>query len=78
MSSTIALYERDITHARWFKGTKSANDDPPDNCVEVAAFADAVAMRDSKDLSRPPLRFTDTEWEAFIAGAKAGEFDFFG
>ena len=45
-------------------------------CVEVARLADGhVAVRDNKNLGRPALVFTADEWSAFIAGAKAGEFD---
>lgn len=46
-------------------------------CVEVAPLPDGmVALRDSKDVSKPPHEFTAAEWAAFIAGAKNGEFDF--
>jgi hypothetical protein len=45
------------------------------NCVEVALMADGVRVRDSKDRGGPILRFTFSEWAAFIAGAQAGEFD---
>jgi hypothetical protein len=46
-------------------------------CVEVAALGDTagVTLRDSKDASSPELTFTVQEWEAFVAGVKAGEFD---
>jgi hypothetical protein len=36
---------------------------------------DRVFVRDSKDPDGPVLTFRAREWEAFIAGAKAGEFD---
>lgn len=57
----------------WRKSTKSG---PSTDCVETA-FADNgdVLVRDSKDRSGPVLRFTATEWDAFVAGAKNGEFD---
>jgi len=46
-------------------------------CVEVASRPDGtVYIRDSKDTSKPAHRFDRLEWAAFIAGAKAGEFDF--
>jgi hypothetical protein len=44
-------------------------------CVEVARLDQAVAVRDSKDPAGPVVTFTPTEWAAFIAGAKDGEFD---
>lgn len=45
------------------------------NCVEVAPLADGVAVRDSKDQDGPVLQFTPSEWGAFIAGVRDGEFD---
>jgi predicted secreted Zn-dependent protease len=46
------------------------------NCVEVRALADSkIEVRNSRmpDVRLPP--FTCDEWQAFIAGARAGEFD---
>jgi len=34
-----------------------------------------VAVRDSKDRSKAPHVYTRREWEAFLTGAKNGEFD---
>ena len=47
-----------------------------DACAEVARSGDAVLVRDSKNPHHPPLEFTLTEWAAFLAGARNGEFDF--
>ncbi len=44
-------------------------------CVEVGSVVAEVLLRDSKDPEGPVLRFTSNEWNAFLAGAKAGEFD---
>jgi hypothetical protein len=45
-------------------------------CVEVGRTADGtVLVRDTKDRAQA-LSFTDEEWVAFVAGVKAGEFDF--
>lgn len=45
------------------------------NCVEVAATAiGGRAVRDSKDPAGPSLYFTPTEWTAFLAGTRNGEF----
>jgi hypothetical protein len=44
-------------------------------CVEVARFADTVAMRDAKNPERGPLRFSISSWDAFTAGVRLGEFD---
>jgi hypothetical protein len=59
--------------APWVKSSLSyANGD----CVEVASLADGhVGVRDSKDAEGPILRFTSSEWRAFIAGVRNGEFD---
>ncbi|HEU4425814.1 MAG TPA: DUF397 domain-containing protein [Pilimelia sp.] len=45
------------------------------SCVEVRRNDGAIQVRDSKDQSGPVLTFTLAEWRAFVAGAKAGEFD---
>lgn len=44
-------------------------------CVEVALDAAGVLVRDGKDPDGPRLAFTREEWDAFVAGCKAGEFD---
>jgi hypothetical protein len=47
-----------------------------DNCVEVGfAGADDIRVRDTKNREAGELKFTQSEWTAFIAGAKDGEFD---
>jgi uncharacterized protein DUF397 len=46
-------------------------------CVEVGQGPDgSVVVRDAKDPQRSTsLVFDRTEWAAFVAGVKAGEFD---
>ncbi len=44
-------------------------------CVQVAIREDGIGVRDSKDDSKTTLCFTPSEWDAFVAGVKAGEFD---
>lgn len=47
------------------------------NCVEAATLpGDDVALRDSKDVGpdAPVLRFTPTEWDAFVEGVLDGQF----
>ena len=63
----------DLSRAEWFKSTRSG----PycDNCVEVAFVGDGIAVRDSKNPTGPALLFTTDEWDAFVGGAKNGEFD---
>lgn len=57
----------------WHRSTHCTGADS--TCVEVAVDADGVAVRDGKDPDGPRLRFTAAEWSAFLAGARAGEFD---
>lgn len=48
------------------------------NCVEVASLpGGGIGVRDSKDTEGPMLRFTSGEWDAFLGGARNGEFDKF-
>jgi hypothetical protein len=44
-------------------------------CVELAVTGDRIALRDSKNLGVAPLLFTRAEIDAFLCGAKQGEFD---
>jgi hypothetical protein len=70
------LYAYDLSGLQWRKSSRSRDDDPPDNCVEIATFPDGVvALRDSKSRTRPVLMFTPDEWAAFTGGVKSGEFD---
>jgi hypothetical protein len=57
----------------WVKSSLSfANGD----CALVARTEHgSVLVRDSKDANGPCLIFTASEWDAFIEGAKAGQFD---
>ena len=55
---------------------KSARSNPGGNCVELAALPDGgFAMRNSRFPEGPALVYTRAEIEAFIGGAKDGEFD---
>jgi len=64
---------RDLTGAIWHKSSRSsANGD----CVEVADnLPGVIAVRDSKNPTGPALQFTPSEWAAFLAGVRDGEFD---
>jgi len=46
-------------------------------CVEVSTHDGQpyVLVRDSKDPDGPALAFSPAEWDAFLDGAKRGEFD---
>lgn len=66
-------YRVDLSRAEWRKSTRSGPN--CDNCVEVAFVDGVVAVRDSKDPDGAVLIFTPAEWDAFIGGARDGEFD---
>jgi Domain of unknown function (DUF397) len=58
--------------APWMKSSYSG---PQGNCVEVAFLSGGeVAMRNSRDRGGPALIFTGAEWNAFLSGARDGEF----
>jgi hypothetical protein len=63
----------DLSRAQWFKSTRSGP--TSDNCVEIAFVDEVIAVRDSKRPEGPALIFTQAEWDAFVGGAKDGEFD---
>ena len=66
----------DLADARWRKSSFSGGHDYGNGCVEVAFLPDGgVAIRDTKDRSLAPHVYTATEWHAFLAGVRAGEFD---
>jgi hypothetical protein len=55
---------------------KSSRSGPSKACVELGQDNDLILVRDTKDKGQGPiLRFTRAEWDAFLAGAKDGEFD---
>lgn len=63
----------DLSVLTWRKSTRSLS---ADNCVEVADLpGGGRAVRDSKNPTGGHLEFTASEWAAFAAGVKAGEFD---
>ena len=60
------------TDLYWFKSSASG----AGGCVEVAHLPQGgVALRDTKDRSKAPHVYTTDEWQAFLTGAKNGEFD---
>ncbi|MET8686213.1 DUF397 domain-containing protein [Streptomyces sp. NPDC004732] len=66
------LYALDISGVEWHSapGTETAEER-----VEIAYLPEgAVAMRSSLD-PETVLRYTAAEWQAFVLGARDGEFD---
>ena len=64
---------RDTTDALWMRSSLSQPDS--EAIVEVAIFDDGFrAVRDGKSPEKGTLFFTPTEWEAFVRGARDGEF----
>ena len=41
----------------------------------MAFVDDLIGLRNSADPAGPVLVFTQAEWDAFVAGARDGEFD---
>ncbi|MGW1294819.1 DUF397 domain-containing protein [Streptomyces sp. NPDC002533] len=51
---------------RWRRSSRSTG---MNNCVETARISGALlAVRDSKDVDRPPLRFSAAAWTTFVDG----------
>jgi Domain of unknown function (DUF397) len=63
----------DLSRAEW--RSSAATGPGSGNSVEVAFVDGAVAVRDSRQPDGPVLVFTPEEWDAFVGGAKDGEFD---
>ncbi len=62
-----------MTSATWRTSIRSNGQA---ECVEVADLDGGHrAVRDSKDPAGPALLFSPTEWTAFTAAVRAGEFD---
>ncbi|MFE6475678.1 DUF397 domain-containing protein [Streptomyces rochei] len=68
------LPAQNISGVLWIKSSHS--NATGGNCVEVAALpGGGVALRNSRDPHGPALVYSPAEITAFLAGAKAGEFD---
>jgi Domain of unknown function (DUF397) len=60
------MEERDAL--RWRKSSFSGNGGG--NCVDVAADSEKIYVRNSKNPAGSMVAFTQSEWRAFISGAK--------
>jgi hypothetical protein len=64
--------QHELRRAAWRKSSFSGDS----SCVEFSAMGDGnVAVRDSKHPDADALIFNRAEIDAFLRGAKAGEFD---
>ncbi|WP_158852849.1 DUF397 domain-containing protein [Saccharothrix deserti] len=57
-----------MENVQWRKSSRSVGN--PEQCVEVAHFADAVAVRDSKKPDGPMLRFEPARFGAFLGSVQ--------
>ncbi|NKY52678.1 DUF397 domain-containing protein [Nocardia vermiculata] len=73
MTDSIATTAGHLSDAPWRKSTFS---NPSGNCVELADLSNGlVAVRNSRDPEGGVLVYTRPEIDAFLRGAKSGEFD---
>ena len=61
----------DESPQRWRKSSFSGNGD----CLEWLIATQGVRVRQSSEPSGAELSFTNSEWQAFLAGVRAGEAD---
>jgi hypothetical protein len=65
------LYAHDLSAAVWRKAKASG---PEHNCVEITDLpGGGVAVRDSKNPHKEPLRYDATEWAMFREAMVSGE-----
>lgn len=57
---------------KWRRSSRSGS---VNNCVEVGFAAQAVGVRDSKNVTGPVLVFDEGAWRTFLGGARTGTFD---
>jgi hypothetical protein len=60
-----------VEWSSWRKSTHSGGQ----GCLETRLDDGRIQVRDSKDPAGAVRSFTYAEWDAFVAGAKDGEFD---
>ncbi len=71
------LSSEDLAGIRWHKSSRSNSNGG--QCVEAGPLADGsgrIAVRHSRHPEGSVIVYTRAEWDAFLAGARDGEFDF--
>ncbi len=70
----MKVHSDKLSVPNWVKSSLSMSND----CVEVTTLPGGyVGVRHSMDVKGPVLRFTPSEWDAFLGGVRNGEFDRF-
>ncbi|MFC4052609.1 DUF397 domain-containing protein [Actinomadura syzygii] len=68
------MTETDLSAARWRKSSRSHNNSQQ-QCVEVAAIAHTIGIRDSTDPAGPRLAVSRAAFGGLVEQAKAGALD---
>lgn len=66
------MTDSESAYGKWRKSKASGKEG---DCVEVAFADGTVLIRHSQNPSGLILSFSHSEWRAFLAGARNGEFD---
>ncbi len=68
MTKSFSVHDDKFKVSSWSKNN-------PKTCVAVAIVSKGVAVRNSNDSKKATVFFSHKEWQAFVKGAKGGEFD---
>ncbi len=64
----MTAHRPDLSDAVWRKSSYSSS--TGQNCVEVAAMPDIVAVRDSQDAQGSELLISRADWQSFVGRMK--------